>query len=109
MLSPTGNQAPRLCLPLPSTPRFNAVGDQAARLPGGTCLLSFISDAAGFPDPSLLRACSFDRLGSSGGGSPEQWPGASLTQERSQDCPAAGAQRLRLGAIPPPEKAHAIV
>ena len=40
--------------------------DQAVGLPGSTSLLSFISDAAVFPDPSLLRDCGFDPLRSCG-------------------------------------------
>ena len=69
MLSPPSNCASVLCLRLPSTPHFYTVRDKAIRLPDDTCLLSFISDVAGFPDPSLLRDCGFDPLRSSGGGS----------------------------------------
>ena len=63
------SHAPTLHLRLPFTPRFYAAHDLPIRLPGGTSLLSFISDAAVFPDPSLLRDCGCDPLGSSGGGS----------------------------------------
>ncbi|XP_042827129.1 uncharacterized protein LOC122234544 [Panthera tigris] len=41
-----------------SAPHFYAVPDQAVRLPGATSLLSFISNAAVFLDPSLQRDCS---------------------------------------------------
>ena len=37
-------------------------------LPGGSSLLSFISDAAIFPNPSILRDCGFDPFCSSVGG-----------------------------------------
>ena len=57
------------CLCLPSTLCFYTVCDQASSLPGVTCLLSFISDEAVFPDPSLLRDCSFGPLRPSVGGS----------------------------------------
>ena len=50
------NCAPVLCPRLPFTPHFFTVRDQA---PGSTSLLSFISDVAVFPDPSLLRDCGF--------------------------------------------------
>ena len=62
------NCAPILCLRLLSTPCFYAVRDQAIRLPGSTSLLSFISDAAVFPDPSLLWDCDLDLPRPSGGG-----------------------------------------
>ena len=57
LFSHISNCAPILCLQLPSTSYFYTVLDQAIRLPGGTSLLSFISDAAVFPNPSLLRDC----------------------------------------------------
>ena len=60
LLSPTSSRAPVLCLRLPFTACFYTVRDQAVRLPGGTSLPSFISDAVVFPDPSFLRDCSFD-------------------------------------------------
>ena len=69
VLSLTGNQIPLLFCWFPSTPRFDTVRDQAVRLLGSACLLSFISDAAVFPDPSLLRDCGFGPLRSSGEGS----------------------------------------
>ena len=68
-LSLTNNHAPVLFLRLPSTPRFYTVCDQAVRLPGGTSLLSFISDAAVLPDTSVRGDGSSDRLRSSVGGS----------------------------------------
>ena len=46
LFSPISNPAPILCLQLPSTPCFYTVCDQAISLPGGTSLLSFISDVA---------------------------------------------------------------
>ena len=57
LFSLSSNRAPILCIHLPSTLRFYIVRDQA---PGSTSLLSFISDAAVFPNPLLLRHCSFD-------------------------------------------------
>ena len=78
--------------------------DQAVRLPGGTSLLSFISDAVVFPDPLLLRVCGFDPLSFPRESLTEQWPGANHTQERSWDRAAADAQRLRPGASPPQKK-----
>ena len=50
-------------------PPFYTVHNQAIRLPGGTSLLSFISDGAVFPNPSFLRDCGFDLFWPSGGGS----------------------------------------
>ena len=44
--------------PLPAS----ILSDQAGRLRGDTSLPSFISDAAVFPNPSLLRDCGFDPL-----------------------------------------------
>ena len=60
LFSLIGNCTPILCLRCLSTPRFYTVGEQAIRLLSDTSLLSFISDAAVFPDPSFLRDCSFD-------------------------------------------------
>ena len=51
VLSLTSSRTPILYLQLSSTPHFYSVCDQAVRLPGDTSLLSFISDAAAFPDP----------------------------------------------------------
>ena len=76
LFSQISNCAPVLCLQLPSTPRFYTVHDQA---PGSTSLLSFISDVAVFPDPSLLRDCGFDPFCPLQEGLTEQWPGAGLT------------------------------
>ena len=67
LLSPTSSHTPVLCLQLPFTACFYTVRDQAVRLPGGTSLPSFISDAVVFPDPSLLRVCGFDPLRFSAG------------------------------------------
>ena len=78
VLSPTCNQARLLCLWLPSTTCFYTVCDKAIRLPGGTSILSFISVAV-FPNPSLLRDCSFDSYHPLGEGLAEQWPGAGLS------------------------------
>ena len=41
--------------PLP----FYTVHDQVIKLPSGTCLLSFISDVAAFPNPLILSNCGF--------------------------------------------------
>ena len=95
------DHAPVLCLRLPSTPRFYTVRDPAA---GSTSLLSFISDAAVFPDPLLLRDCGFDLFCPSEEGLTEHWPGAGCTQERLRDRAAAGAQRLRPVASLPQKK-----
>ena len=62
LFSLTSSRPPILCLWLPSTPRFYPVRDQAVNLPGSTSLLSFISDAAVFPDPLLLTDCGFDPI-----------------------------------------------
>ena len=69
LFSSVSSHTPVLCLQLLSTPGFYTVCDQAVRLPGSTSLLSFISDAAMFPSPSLLRDCGFDPLRPLGGGS----------------------------------------
>ncbi|XP_042814626.1 keratin-associated protein 10-7-like isoform X2 [Panthera tigris] len=66
LFSPVSNCTSILCLRLPFTPCFYTVCDQA---PGSTSLLSSVSDAAVFPDPSLLRDCGFDPSCSSAGGS----------------------------------------
>ena len=57
LFSLISNPAPVLCLQLLSTPHFYSVCDQA---PSITSLLSFVSDAAVFPGPLLLRDCNFD-------------------------------------------------
>ena len=49
--------APVLCLQLSSTLCFFTVCDQAS---GSTSLPSFVSDAAVFPGPLLLKDCGFD-------------------------------------------------
>ena len=66
LFSRISNHPPVLCLRLPSTPRFYTVCDQA---PGSTSLLSFVSDAAVFPDPLFLRDCGFDLICPFAGGS----------------------------------------
>ena len=71
LFSPISNHAPVLCLQLLSTPLFYAVCDQA---PGGTSLLSFVSDVAVFPNSLLLRDCSFDLFPLTAEGLIEQWP-----------------------------------
>ena len=101
LFSPISSGAPILCLRLPSTPHLYTVRDQA---PGSTSLLSFISDVAVFLNPLFLRDCGFDPFCPSVDGLTEQWPGASCTQENSQDCAAADAQRLWPGASLPQKK-----
>ena len=66
LFSPISNWAPLLCLQLSSTPCFFTVCDQA---PGSTSLPSFVSDAAVFPGPLLLKDCGFDLFCPSVGGS----------------------------------------
>ena len=98
------NRAPVLCLQLLSTSSFYTVHDHAVSLPGGTSLLSFVSDAAVFPKPSLLRDCGFDLLRPFGEESHRAMAGCGRTQEHSQDRAAAGAQRVWLGARLPQKK-----
>ena len=69
LFSLTSSCTPVLCLWLLPTPHFYTVHDQFIRLPGSTSLLSFVSDLAVFPNPSLLRNCGFDPLRPSGRGS----------------------------------------
>ena len=57
-----------------------------------------------FPDPSLLRDCSFDPFCPSVGGCQRAMASAGCTQEHLWDCAAADAQRLRLGSSPPQKK-----
>ena len=95
------NHTPVLRLGLLSTPCFHTVHDQA---PESTSLLSFVSDAAAFPGPSLLRDCSFDPFRSSAEGLTDQWLGVGHTQEHLQDCAAVDAQRLQPGASLPQKK-----
>ena len=91
-----------LYLQFSSTSCFFTVCDQA---PGSTSLPSFVSDAAVFPSPLLLKDCSFDLFLPLREGLNEQWPNASCTQERLQDpAAAAGAPRLRPGASLPQKK-----
>ena len=73
-------------------------------MPGGTSLLSFISDVAVFPNPSLLRDCGFDLLRHSGGGSHQEMAGCWPHQGTLWDHAAANAQRLRLCASLPQKK-----
>ena len=101
LFSLISNRAPILCLQLPSPPRFHTVREQA---PGSTSLLSFISDAAVFPDPLFLRDRGCDPFRPPAEGLSEPWPGARGTQEHSWDPAAAEAQRLWPGASPPQKK-----
>ena len=65
--SPISNHAPILFSAfVHSVDSFYPIRDQA---PGSTSLLRLFSDAAVFPDPLLLRACSFDLFCPSVGGS----------------------------------------
>ena len=83
---------------------FYTLHDQVIRAPGGTSLLSFISDETVFPDPSLPRDRGSNALHPSAGGSHRAPAGCHRPQERWRDC-AADAQRLRLGWVPAaPEK-----
>ena len=67
LFSQMSNCAPVLCLKLSSTLCFFTLCDQA---PGSTALLSFVSDAAVFPRPLILKDCSgFDPFSPSVGGS----------------------------------------
>ena len=59
LLSPISNCTPVLHLWLLPTPHFHTVCDHA---PGSTPFPSFVSDAAAFPCPPLLRDCGFDPL-----------------------------------------------
>ena len=106
---PASNCTPVLCLWLPSTLHFYTVCDQAVRLPGGTSLMSFISDAAVFPNPSILRPFNFDPLRSSGGGTHQAmarcqpYPGTFVGLFCCQ-CPETAP-----GCQPAPGKVHMIV
>ena len=57
LFSLISNPAPVLCLQFSSTPCFFTLRDQAT---GSTSLQSFVSDAADFPSPLLLKDCGFD-------------------------------------------------
>ena len=83
LFSRISHGTPIVCLWLPSASRFYTVCDQA---PGSTSHLSFISDAAVFPDLLLLRDRGSDLLRLLREGLSEQWPGAGRVQERSQTC-----------------------
>ena len=100
------NRAPTLCFPLSSTPRFFTLRDQAR---GSTSLLSFVSDAAVFPGPVLLKDRGFGpfrplRESLTQQWPNEQWPSVGRTQECLLDPASAGALRLRPGASPPQKK-----
>ena len=96
LFSRISNRALVLHLQLSSTPHFFTLCDQA---PGSTSLLSFVSDAAVFPGPLLLRDCNFDLFRPSAEGLTKQWWNAGCTQESSPDAAA-----LRPGASPPQKK-----
>ena len=101
LFSQITNRAPVLCLQLSSTPRFSILRDQA---PGSTSLPSFVSGVAVFPGPLLPEDGGFDPLRPSAGGSHqqwpnEQWPNIGCTQACPLDPAAAGAPRLRPGAV----------
>ena len=106
----TSNHAPVLGLQLSSTACFFTVRDQAIRLPGGPSLLSFMSDAAVCPDPSLLRDCGFDPFCRSAGGSQ-----SALARCRPHPGTFAGpcccccCPETAVGCQPAPEKVDAIV
>ena len=65
--------------------------------------MSFISDVAVFPNPSLLRDCGFDPLRHMGKVLTEQWPGVSCPLER-QDTVLLPMARDWLGANLPQKK-----
>ncbi|XP_044904567.1 uncharacterized protein LOC123382742 [Felis catus] len=79
LFSQIGSRAPALRLQLSSTPRFFTHRDQ---VPGSSSLPSFVSDAAVFPGPLLLKDCGLDPLRPSAGGSHQQWPNVGCTQGR---------------------------
>ena len=66
LFSQISNCTPVFCLQLSSTLCFFTLRDQA---PGSISLPSFVSDAAVFPSPLLLRDCGFDLFCPSTGGS----------------------------------------
>ena len=103
LFSLINNRTPVLCFQLSSTPCFFTVHDQAR---GSTSLPSFVSDAAVFPGPLLLKDCGFDPSAPLQEGLTEQWsneqgPNVGYTQERLLDPAAAGAPRLWPSARPP--------
>ena len=106
LFSRISNHEPILCLQLSSIPRFFTVRDHA---PGSTSLLSFVSDAAVFPSPLLLKDCGFDRSAPLWEGLTKQWlneqrPNIGCTQECLLDPAVARALRLRPGASLSPKK-----
>ena len=58
------SHAPVLCRQVSSTASFFTVRNQAS---GSTSLPSFVSDAAVFPSPLLLKDCGFDPFRPSAG------------------------------------------
>ena len=89
--------------------RFYTVRDQAVRLPGGTSLLSFISVAAVFPDPSLRRDHGLDPLRSSAGGSPRTMSGVPASPGNIRRTLLLPSPETAAGRQPAPEKVHVIV
>ena len=101
LFSRINSHPPVLCLQLSSTPCFFTLCDQA---PGSTSLPSFVSDAAVFPGPLLLKDCGFDLFRPSAGGSHRAMAECQMHQEHLPDPAAAGAPRLQPGASPPQKK-----
>ena len=100
LFSPISNCTRVFHLQLPSTPQFHTVHDRA---PGSTSLPSFVSDAAAFPSPSLLRDCSLSTPPLCGGSHPamarcQLHPGTLVGP-----C-CCRRQRLQPGASPPQKK-----
>ena len=108
LLSLISNCAPILHLWLPFTPCFYTVLDQAVRLPGGTSLLSFISDTAVFPNPSLQRDCSFDLLRPSAEGSHQAMARCQLHPGMFVGPCCYRFPETAAGCQPAPEKVHMI-
>ena len=89
-----------------STPHFHTVHDLAS---GSTSLLSFVSDAAVFPDPLFWRDCGFDSFCPSAGGSHR-----AMAECRPHPGMFAGPCCCRYpqtatGCQPAPEQVHEIV
>ena len=106
LFSPISNRAPIFCLQLSSTPRFFTIRDQA---PGSTSLPRFVSDAAVFPSPLLVKNRGFDLFCPSVGGSHQAmakcWPHpGTLEGLCCCRCPETVA-----GCQPAPEKVCEIV
>ena len=99
LFSPISNRGPALYLQVSSTARVFTVRDQA---PDSTSFPSFVSDAAVFPGPLLLKDCSFDLFPPLCRRAHRAM--AECTQERPLEPAAAGALRLRPGASPPQKK-----